>query len=145
MLIKVKKRLPHVFTDDLRQRGLRATGPRLLVLGVLRGISRPLSIQELHQRVGRATLNQATLYRMLKQLTAVGLVRQLNFQQAHARYELNELGKHHHHVVCKSCGDIEDVRLDDRKLVNHVVRQSKFKIQQHSLEFFGLCAQCVTK
>jgi Fur family transcriptional regulator, peroxide stress response regulator len=128
------------WANILRQQGLKVTKDRLLVLSVLKDQTKPLSIQEIEQRLGRHEVNQVTLYRILKQLTQLGLVRQLNFRQAHARYEL-QLG-HHHHVICQNCGAVKDFEVKDNKLVKLAGKLTNYQIRQHNLELFGLCRNC---
>ncbi len=92
----------------------------------------------------RNKLNEVTLYRALEAFAATGLVRRVDLGHDHAHYELMLGRGHHDHVVCTSCGTIEDVEgcalvpLEKKALV-----QSKFRsIYSHNLEFFGLCRTC---
>jgi hypothetical protein len=61
------------------------------------------------------------------------------------RYELLQEG-HHHHVICSKCRKVQDVVLKvDLDAEEHKIQKDTgFKIQSHSLEFFGLCTDCQT-
>jgi Fe2+ or Zn2+ uptake regulation protein len=66
-----------------------------------------------------------------------------------ARFELAEwLTGHHHHVVCVSCGRVDDVSLDRaaEKALDEVVRKvataTGFTVSEHTLEIEGTCPAC---
>jgi Fe2+ or Zn2+ uptake regulation protein len=75
-------------------------------------------------------------------LEGLGLVRRLGFNKSSFFYELVRSNDHHHHVVCRRCGRVEELENISEKFVNEVVAQTKFKIEDHNLEFFGLCKEC---
>jgi Fe2+ or Zn2+ uptake regulation protein len=138
---------PKDFALLLRESGHKATPGRLSLLQVLAKASRPLTIPEIAAAIEAAggSLNQATLYRALEALLDVDIVRRVDMQHAHAHYELTASAQHHHHLICKSCGHIEDVeRCDIHEIEHTVLKKSKFfaSIQSHSLEFFGYCKKC---
>ena len=60
-----------------------------------------------------------------------------------SRYELESLD-HHHHIICIDCDKVEDIVLEKYldSQEQKIMRQKKFKTISHSLEFFGLCAEC---
>jgi len=96
--------------EDLRERlrlaGLRATAPRLAVLGALRAVPAPISHPELFERLGPEGWDRATLYRNLTDLAAVGLLRRVDHGDHVWRYELAGHDPGHAHFVCTSCGDV---------------------------------------
>src|SRR2546428_7901699 len=91
----------------LRGVGLRLTGPRGLVLGVVRGSGAHPTAEAVHQmvrcRLPRVSLG--TVYRNLRLLVAQGLVKEL--PGPHARFDCNL--SEHHHFTCLACGRIPDV------------------------------------
>ena len=99
--------------DKLRTLGLKATGPRLKVLQLLGepGVGH-MGAEEicrrLHERGGNVSL--ATIYRVLAQFEAAGLVKRHSFDGESAIYELDE-GEHHDHMVCSSCGMVLELSL----------------------------------
>lgn len=128
----------------LRESGHKATPSRLSLLQILAKADAPLSIPSIIKE-SRNSLTQATLYRALESLVDVGIVRRIDVGHTHAHYELESSEKHHHHLICKSCGVIEDVELCEvSDISTSVLRRSKkfTKIQGHSLEFFGVCKKC---
>lgn len=128
----------------LRESGFKATPGRLSLLSVLAKSDRPLSIGSICSEL-KGNLNPTTVYRALEALADVGIVRRVDMGHDHADYELTEGEKHHHHVICKKCDDVEDVDVCDAKEFERVVlkRAKRFAaIGDHSLEFFGLCKKC---
>lgn len=131
-------------TELLHSVKQRATPGRLALLRALESAGTPLSTRGLAKKMGHA-LDQATLYRALESLTVAGIVRRVDFQHPHAHYELAAGKAHHHHIICKQCGTTEDIEhciVED--LEKRVLKGAKkfSSIQEHSLEFFGICKKC---
>ena len=132
------------FTLLLRKRGLRATTGRLALLQLLRGAGKPLTIRDILKRSKGRLLNQATLYRALEGLTEAGLVARADLGTGVAHYEYGG-GTHHHHMVCRQCGVLEDVESPalERVLAQAASSSRRFKsIYSHNVEWFGTCRAC---
>ena len=104
----------------------------------------PLAALDILQVLEKKKLqvNKTTVYRELDFLGENNIVQEVEFGDKKKRYEISD--KHHHHVVCVQCKRVEDVDLEkdldmeERK----IAKQKGYKIINHSLEFFGLCAKC---
>lgn len=134
-------------SDRLRQAGFRVTKHRLALLEILAGSKVPLSASRLRSVLGQR-LDEATVYRALEAFVGAGLVYRVDFQHGHAHYEFLVPGHHHHHIVCRGCGTVEDVSsCAMNSLERRVLRQSETfaSVDAHALEFFGTCRQCVRK
>ncbi len=132
------------FSNLLKAKGLKVTSGRLDILRVLDGHKEPLSVATLHELV-KKKIDQVTVYRTLESLISIGLVSSVDLRHGHAHYELTDGRHHHHHVICQSCGDIEDVEECDMKSISKKVLKDSKKfshINEHSLEFFGVCNKC---
>ena len=136
---------------DTLNKGLRATGRRLTrtrqaVLSVLERAKYPLSASELFERLQKAqvSIDLVTVYRTLSVLKELGLVTQLELhQEGQFRYELREGREHHHHIRCQICGKIVDLLLCPlKKLQGLIEKETRFIVNEHSLEFSGLCPKC---
>lgn len=96
--------------DLLRDRGLRATGPRLAVFNAISAQSQPVSHSQLVKLMADADLDAATIYRNLTRLHEVGILRIVSRAKGMARYELavgTETTTHDHaHFVCGDCDEI---------------------------------------
>lgn len=134
-------------TQRLRATGLKVTPQRLVILDVLERSTHPLSISTLLQRLAKKSADKVTVYRNLEELSARGMIRQVNLEHNHAHYEL--IGKtHHHHLICTNCGRIEDFEVcySDKITASALKSAKHFKrIDRHALELFGLCTSCSAK
>ncbi len=111
------------------------------------GGTAPLSVSEVHEVIG-ADVPLSSLYRILADLVAAGVLIRLEFAEGFARFELDEgLAEHHHHLVCTGCGIVADLELPDLELTLDTTavdirRRAGFEARTHRLDFFGLCAAC---
>lgn len=129
----------------LRQHNLRATAGRMHLLNVLHREPLPVTIEYLRGKL-RHKLNEVTLYRALDTLSRAKIVARSDFRHGHAHYELIAERRHHHHVVCRSCGIIEDVEVTHAKDPAREARQRTrgfSSVDDYALEFFGTCKTCV--
>jgi len=133
------------FEAQLRAVSLRVTQPRLAVLAVLRDHPHVDTESVIALvRAGHPTVSHQTIYDVLRALTDAGLVRRIQPAGANARYE-TRVGDNHHHVVCRSCGAIEDVEC----AVGHTPCLTAsddhgFAVDEAEVVFWGTCPDCAT-
>jgi Fur family transcriptional regulator, ferric uptake regulator len=134
--------------DKLNRSGLRLTHPRQVVMSVLEAASIPLSPQSIHQRSldAQEEIGLVSVYRTLDLLTELGLVRRVHGHDDCQGYVLASPG-HHHHVVCRQCeAAVEFTGMEDLSpLVDRIQEQTGFTIDEHLLQFYGLCPACQEK
>ncbi len=131
------------FLHILKEADLKATLPRLAVLGVLADFHEPKNVQDIHTKLSKKGIDIVTVYRTLTSFEKAGLVRRVDLRKDAVFYELAD--EHHHHIVCTNCGDVEDFELCDIESLTKkiTVKAKKFKtINQHSFELFGVCTAC---
>lgn len=131
---------------NLRDLGLKVTGPRTHILAVfqnatLTGDERHLGAEEVHQKLLGLGLDVgiATVYRVLLQFEQAGIVRRSPYETQRAVYELND-GEHHDHIQCLDCGRVEefvDPEIEARQTA--VAHQLGFLLQDHALSMYGHC------
>ncbi len=131
---------------ELKEAGLKATLPRLKILEILESSEeqRHMSAEEVYDllRVQDEKIGLATIYRVLTQFEAAGLVTRHNFEGGHAVFELNQ-GEHHDHILCVKCGRVEefvDETIEQRQQA--IAREHGFTITDHSLTIYGICGDC---
>lgn len=134
-------------SQDLRKAGLKVTLPRLKIIEILER-TRPqhLSAEEIHRRLldSHEDIGLATVYRVLTQFEAAGLVSRRHFENGMAVFELNE-GTHHDHIVCMDCGHVEEFFDKDIEMRQDEVAAARgFSIKEHALVLYGHCqrAEC---
>jgi Fur family transcriptional regulator, ferric uptake regulator len=119
----------------------RKTKQRDAVRAVLANAERPLSIDEVLKSASKRVdgLGVATVYRAVALLLDDGWIEAVEIPGEPARYERSDKG-HHHHFQCEKCDRAFDINgcLDNlRKLA-----PPKFRVKEHSLTLYGLCAAC---
>ena len=131
--------------EKLHQNGLRLTHPRRVVMSVLEAARVPLSPQTIHQRslAAHEEIGLVSVYRTIDLLTDLGLVRRVHGHDECQGYVLASPG-HHHHVVCRSCeAAVEITGMDDlTTLIDRIGQETGFTVDEHLLQFYGLCPQC---
>ena len=132
-------------TDELKQAGLKATRPRLMILQLLEDAEeRHLTAEGVYCSLLDAgeEVGLATVYRVLTQFEQAGLVKRHHFDGERAFFELDE-NKHHDHMVCMRCGKVEEFVNDEiERLQREVAAEHDFKLTDHRMELYGLCANC---
>lgn len=127
---------------DLRKAGLKVTLPRLKILEILEtGARRHMSAEDIYKVLleSNEDIGLATVYRVLTQFEAAGLVTRHHFEDGMAVFEVNH-GMHHDHIVCIDCGRVEeflDKGIEERQTA--VAHRLGFEIRDHSLILYGQC------
>ncbi len=88
--------------------------------------------------------NKVTVYRIIDFMFENGIVDKLEFREGKFRYEIKKTD--HHHLICTNCKrveDIEDKYMNDFE--SEIKRKKRFLVKNHSLEFFGVCRDCLPK
>ena len=132
------------FRDECATRGLRMTPQRDVLLHVLSETTGHPTADDLVQRVRRVlpSISHATVYRNVQELVSAGLLGTLERAGGAVQFEVNP--EHHHHFVCRACGRVWDVYLEDVGFrVNRRRSQIKgFQIDRQDVQLHGLCARC---
>lgn len=133
--------------ERLHDAGQRYTTGRRRLVDLLSTTERPLTIAEL--MAGDRSLAQSSAYRNLAVLEEAGVVHRLVTDDEFSRFELTEvLTGHHHHVICASCGRVEDFTLDSKleasleKALGQVADGIGFRVRHHRLDLVGACRSC---
>lgn len=130
--------------ETMKKFGLKVTVPRTSVLDVFQSSKKPLSADDVIGKLENQDINDVTVYRTLSLFERLGILRKIDLRKTSVFYELTDY--HHHHIICEECGDLEDFEICIDKNTMHKIKDQsqKFKIiSDHSLEFFGICNQCV--
>jgi len=128
----------------LKKKGLKITTPRLAVLEIFqKSKDRHLSAEDVYKEAMSkdGDLGLATVYRVLTQLSEVGLLAATNFETGKTTFELNE-GGHHDHLVCLSCGSV--IEFNDEEIENRqelIAKQHGFRLINHSMALYGVCSK----
>jgi Fur family ferric uptake transcriptional regulator len=128
--------------DDIKKAGLKITLPRTKILKILE-VSKDhhMGAEDIYkillEEEGEGSIALATVYRVLTQFEAAGLVIRHNFESGQAIFELNN-SDHHDHMVCLRTGlivEFHDDIIEQRQL--EIAKEHGFKITDHSLTLYG--------
>ncbi|NQU17196.1 MAG: transcriptional repressor [Candidatus Saganbacteria bacterium] len=138
-------RAAEYFTRFIKQKNLRMTKQREIVVRVFLGKEGHLGIDELYSLVKKKypEIGYATVWRTLNLLKEAKIASEVSFTGKKRKYEHLFDHKHHDHLICLKCGRcIEIVNPKIEQLQEKLARQHGFKIRSHRLEIFGFCLRC---
>ena len=126
-------------TRDLRKAGLKITVPRMRILELLEHAGgKHMTAEDIYRELVMhdADIGLATVYRVLTQFEAAGLVIKHNFEGGHAVYEL-ERGKHHDHMVDVESGKVVEFVSDEiERLQREIAARHGYTLVDHSLVLY---------
>jgi len=125
--------------QELRKAGLKITLPRLKILEILEKASnRHLSAEDIYKDLldSGEEIGLATVYRVLTQFEAAGLVTRHNFEGGHSVFELDD-GEHHDHMVCVETGEVTEFFSEEIERLQHeIAAKHGFELLDHSLVLY---------
>jgi Fur family ferric uptake transcriptional regulator len=127
--------------DDIKKAGLKITLPRTKILKILESApNRHMGAEDIYRillKEDEGAIALATVYRVLTQFEAAGLVIRHNFESGQAIFELNN-SDHHDHLICLRTGKIiefYDEVIEQRQRI--IAQEHGFEITDHSLTLYG--------
>ena len=131
----------------LAEAGQRYTAQRRLLVSVLASAGRPLTITEI--LASAPALTQSSAYRNITTLIEAGAVERIAGTSDRACFELAAaLAGHHHHLVCRACGTVEELRVSRtlERALSEAARaageEQGYEVTDHRLDFYGRCQAC---
>ena len=124
-------------------RSHRNSEQRRTILEVIRARGGHSSADQIYDavRLKHPRISLGTVYRNLRILCDLGAIREVNADPNYGKFEI--AGPQHYHLVCRKCGEIEDCPLPvDKSLEQRIQSLTTFKVEQHRLDFIGLCCKC---
>ena len=128
----------------LRQRGIRLTPQRRMILDAIAQSKGHVTAEDIHHRIlpTYPDISISTVYRNLERLLELRLVTVTDM--GGGRYCYQVIGQRpHHHLICHRCGavlELDDSLVADLRL--HIEREYDFTAEIDHLALWGLCAQC---
>ena len=136
--------MPHSQLDDLKSSGLKVTLPRIKILEIFqKAQQRHMTAEDVYKALlmEQADIGLATVYRVLMQFEQAGLLSRSHFESGKSVFELNE-GGHHDHLVCVTCGRVEEFVDADIEARQRAVAKSRgFELQEHALSLYAVCTK----
>lgn len=126
--------------DRLEMRGHRITASRRRVLEAVLGQDAHFTVDDVLRDTGK--VGRATVFRTMKLLLDLNIVCRVLLEDGTLHYRLSTRG-HHHHLVCRDCGRVEDfTNCDVGALVRELSKATAYEIEGHWLEVYGRCQAC---
>ena len=132
------------FRNLFKEKKLSMSHPRLLIYQELSNALTPLSPLEIYQnlRKKQKKIGLTSIYRSLELFESLGFVFKI-VNGPNVKYKLCELENHHHHIVCKSCGNVVELNFCDISDWSKKVTESTgYQVVDHQLNFYGFCKSC---
>ncbi len=129
----------------LKEHDFKLTNQRRKILDAIFSTHGHFSADDLHDSLRKRGegISKATVYRTLGLLTGSGLVESRDFGRGQLLYEHMLGHQHHDHLICLSCGDVQEFRNGDlEKIQERIARARGFRVERHSLRVFGICKAC---
>jgi Fur family transcriptional regulator, ferric uptake regulator len=130
--------------EELKSSGLKATLPRIKILEIFQKTAlRHMTAEDVYKTLlsEGADIGLATVYRVLMQFEQAGLLTRSHFESGKSVFELNE-GQHHDHLVCVTCGRVEefyDAQIEQRQ--RSVAQARGFELHDHALSLYAACTK----
>jgi Fur family ferric uptake transcriptional regulator len=136
---------PSPLIERLEAAGYRLTEPRRAVAQLISAREGHFTAAELlaDASVRGLAIGRATVFRMLELLTQIEALERVDLPGGGHAYVACTPSRHHHHVICESCGRVADV--DDQSLASaleHVQRSTGWLVDSHRIELYGRCPRC---
>lgn len=139
--------------DLLREKGLKVTSQRLMVLNILSAHGdEHLTVEEIYDLAKEESpeIGLATIYRTVQVLLELHVIEKVTLDDGFARYELNGeetgSGHRHHHAICTQCGKVYSLETDLLDTLEKQVFESLgFEVTDHEVKLYGLCSACRRK
>ena len=126
-------------SSELRKAGLKVTLPRVKILDIMEGgSSRHQSAEDVYKALLELDedVGLATVYRVLTQFEAAGLVIRHHFDSGHSVFEFNS-GGHHDHMVCLKTGKVIEFKNDEiERIQKEIAEEHGYNLEEHSLVLY---------
>ena len=136
---------------ELHAKGWRLTPQREVILQVFQNLpkGKHLSADDLYELLEKRGegISLSTIYRTLKLMTRMGIVRELELAEVHKHYELNRTApNHHHHIVCAQCN--RTIEFDNKTVLKQAINQvekSGLELIDCQLTIYAVCPEAISE
>ncbi len=125
----------------LRERNMKVTPQRLGILTLMYDYGH-ISIEDLYEKIRKqfSSISLATLYKNVNAMVSVSLLKEVKVPNMKSKYEIVKTP--HAHLLCESCGALEDLQINMDEVSHLLESKSDFKVNETDLIFSGICHNC---
>lgn len=125
----------------LREHNLKATPQRLEIASLLERYGH-ITIDTLYTQMLHKfnSISLATIYKNINLMLENSFIQEVKIPNEKSYYELSK--EEHSHLVCRECGNVEDISLDLSVITETLSRESSFKVEKADLVISGICHNC---
>ena len=133
---------------ELNGHGWRLTPQRETILQIFQDLPQGehLSAEDLHQRLEHdgGGISLSTIYRTLKLMARMGILRELELGEGHKHYEINQpYPHHHHHLICIRCNMTIEFKNDSiLKIGTKTAQKEGYQLLDCQLTIHAICPRC---
>lgn len=129
------------YTNLLKEYDLKVTPQRVAIVEELY-INGHMNIDDLYKKLLSKfpSVSLATIYKNINAMVEKVFLSEVKIPNTKSVYEL--VKTEHAHLVCSSCGYIEDIMLDSSNILSEASKLTTFKIDSTNIVFNGLCPNC---
>lgn len=143
---KTKIAVESAFGEYLKKKGLRRTPERYVILDKVMGMNDHFHVETLHSLIEADSyhISLATVYNTMQLFVDFGIVRRHQFAGQPAQYEriADNALSNHHHLICRHCGKIKEVKDPVLTRMLNDKRYISFQPEYFSLYVYGVCSRC---
>lgn len=133
---------------ELNERGWRLTPQRETILHIFQDLPQGehLSAEDLHAKLtdDGESISLSTIYRTLKLMARMGILRELELGEGHKHYEINQpYPHHHHHLICIRCNTTIEFKNDSiLKTGAKMAQKEGYHLLDCQMTIHAICPQC---
>jgi len=127
-----------------KENRLRLSLPRLLIYQELAKTLRPVSPQDLYHGLQRKKrkIGLTSIYRALDLFESLGMAFKV-IPGSNGKYQLCKMEDHHHHIICKICGQVVEFQFCDiSRWSKKLMKATGYEMTGHQLSLYGVCESC---
>lgn len=142
---QIRKEAETRLAQYIRERGLKRSRPRELILSQFLAMGGHVSADDVHDRVRAAepAIGRTTVYRALRLFCDAGIASSMDLEDGLTRFEPALSRNHHDHLICIRCGRIDEfVSEEVERLQEQAAAAHGYELVWHRHQLYGVCARC---
>ena len=120
---------------------MKMTKQRTMLLSLLKESKKPLSAENIYEKLPKGAMNLSTVYRTLDAFFEHGLITKSYLNQKAYYYLV--LKDHHHYLICINCQKMIEMDCHIDQFATDLAEKHHFKITHHDMTVYGYCEKCI--